>query len=112
MSEKHAYDDDDSTTRKRPRVWNLPGGLADREAGFDFYVLSQFQFDAHTSQQWYTREIKSWSGIMIAHENKRNMNRINLSGVMLLQLPDFVSNLVSLILLYMPNNKSSFINKG
>ena len=107
--------------RKHPRVCDLPGGipvhwwlyltrqyqdgLFGRDAGFDFHVLTQFQFDASPPQRWYTREIKSWSGITLDLNTKRNVIRINLSGVMLLQIPESIGDLQSLVLLYMPNNK-------
>ena len=105
--------------RKHPRVCDLPGGipvhwwlyltrqyqdgLFGRDAGFDFHVLLQFQFDVASPQQWYSSE-EPWSGITL-DSDIRNVIRINLSGVMLLQIPESIGDLQSLVLLYMPNNK-------
>ena len=67
-------------------------GLAGRDAGFDYHVLSQFQFDASPPQRWYSSE-EPWSGITLDLNTKRNVIRINLSGVMLLQIPESIGDL-------------------
>ena len=113
MSDEHFHDETDAdefdiTTRKRPRVCDLPGGipmhwwlyltrqyqdgLFGRDAGFDFHVLSQFQFDVASPRQWYTR-VKPWSGIILHSINQRNVTRINLSGSKLVQLPESIGDL-------------------
>ena len=120
MSEKHAYDDDDITTRKRPRVCDLPGGipmhwwlyltrqyqdgLAGRDAGLDYHVLSQFQFNGAPPQRWYSSE-KPWSGITLDDNTGRNVTRINLSGSKLVTLPESINKLKLLTHLDMNHNK-------
>ena len=125
MSEKHAYDDD-STTRKRPRVWKLPmhwwlylshqyqDGLAGRDAGFDYHVLIEFNFDAQRSPphrryinrppyNWYSSK-KPWSGITLDLNTKRNVTEINLSGLELARLPDSIGDLKLLTWLDLNHN--------
>ena len=120
VGEKHGFDeivnnDVDNTMRKRPRVWKLPvhwwlyltrqyqDGLFGRDAGFDYHVLSQFQFDDASPRRWYTRE-KPWSGITLDDNTGRNVTEIVLTLSQLKTIPESINKLNSLTYLEMGHN--------
>ena len=78
-------------------------GLAGRDSGLDYHVLSQFQFDGATPRHWFSdAKLEDWYGIQIDRNGK--IISIDLTDKNVISLPDSIGKLSDLLCLMVGRN--------